>query len=202
MISIITKRPKPKGFVRFKVHNLKTGEVNYVNPNSWKPIFTSKNIDDFLDNLRHKLRKFGKNTATYDARLVAAHLLEPRNPDPYKLTGIEWGYGSTIPVDPRDISDLDGPFETPVITTINSYSYPTTDGNVLKIVSTLTDEELVFPEGGPEGTPYIREVGLRTDPVGTEAPKGYLVARFVTDVDIPKSSTFLHITIEWLYIYN
>jgi len=139
---------------------------------------------------------FKHNMATLDSRKGHAHLLIPGDND-YKLTRVEWGYGSNIAQ--RSNTDLSGPFTPAVYTNISGYTFPTSAENVLKITTMLTNEVLSLPPSS--SYPFVREVALRSNPNSLH-PKGLMFAHFVADADIPKTTEKIYIGLEWLYIFN
>lgn len=208
ILKYLSQLGKPKGKVRVTLTDLTTGSIEVVEKKQ------SFSLMDWVDDLLQKdpqfkelMKNFYKNTATYDARKVAAHLL--KGDSDWAAAQIEWGWGDTAAT--RADTDIAGPFDPRVLTDINAFSFPTSDENILKINSSLTTEVLNFPLGGPESPyPFVRELGLRTLPIEDpdnegeflNSGRGFLIARFVLDLDIPKPSAQLHIGAEWLYAYN
>lgn len=162
-----------------------------------------KKLDKFLTEKKYNidLSQYSNNTSVLDARRVAAHLLTGNNS--FKATRIEWGWGSTVPQ--KTDTDIVGPFSPRVFTNFTSIERPQT--NIIKFVSILGNETLNFPSSGPSSPyPFVREVGLKTDAVNDTTfsqnfPNGVLIARHVSDAEMPKTIAF-SLGITWIYIYN
>lgn len=181
---VFTIAPSFEGKVKFELIDAVTGKV-----------LQTEELGAYFDTLKD-------NTATYDARKAHVQNCIPGN-DQFKMTRIEWGWGSAAT--DRSQTDLSGPFATSVFTPIDAYTSPTADGNVLQMTSLLSTEALTFPspeQGGPVSPsyPYIREVALRSSPT-TDYPKGLMYARFVSDADIPKTTSRINIRITWFYVF-
>lgn len=194
------------GYVCFTINDKDTGKKDVVTGKATTTPYLVEQLSKAREYMKKAFNKniplkdlldeYKKNTSTFESRKVAAKLLAGFNE--YKATRIEWGYGGT-PAQRSD-TDLVSPFNPRVVTPISAFEFPTPDENVVKMSAALTNESLVLPGGGSGSV--IREVGLRTAPIGVQHPDGLLIARFVNDADIPKTSSNMEIGVQWLYIYN
>jgi len=195
---------RPRGFVKITVTDKNTGEYyEYVRKQS---LFDY--VDELLLNIPGSiLQNFGHNTATYDARRVAAKLLAGMVY--YKANYIEWGDGGeNTPAATRSDNALKGPYTPRLITAINSKEFPTADERAVKFKTKLSDEGPYAPNNT-----IIKEVGLYTHilseiPSGSRVSypnfptNGYLIARHVIESGIDKTSASTEVGVEWMYIYN
>lgn len=181
--------PEYEGKVQFTVFDSITGEVLDEQQKGFLVDLHSHNDYDDYKN----------NTATFDSRRAHSHNMVPGD-DQFKLTRVEWGWGSNLA--DRENTDLAGAFAPAIYTPIDSYEFPTTQHNVLKVSTLLSTETLIFPpSAGSPPYPYVREVALRSNPT-VNFPKGLMYARFVSDADLPKTTTRIHIRLIWVYIFK